>query len=427
MKKLTWILFLQLLAATALAQNLDPLKDGVVKVQAGGKTGSGFIIEIRGNLVFILTAYHVVAGEDATASFYREPYQSLPATVAHNQHERDDRGVSILQVEVTDTRGLRPLRFSQKAQIDKTKTAYALGFYKMGLVPWSITPATLIDEVDEELLFAGTIEEGNSGGPLIQDGDVVGVVTMKGVEHNYAAPAWLAQKFIEGTVGILPVRCDAPLIPTVERCNEYIPVDRMVCDYIERANRFYVDGDYRAALAEYDQAIAYKPEYAVLFNNRGVVKLTANDLGNPLPDFEKALELDPDYLPAQANKGVVRGHDFFMQVPENYAAGKDLPNPLLERLREMNEENQDAPANPEASPLENAVGGLMKLAAAAVPMYVESENIDATSRRFRKGDLTCYGGDILALNYEFTEKKLGEMLEHLKIFENGLPNVRPEP
>ena len=61
-------------------------------------------------------------------------------------------------------------------------------------------------------------------------------------------------------------------------------------------------GDLTGALLNYNRAIELKPDYASAFNNRGNVKYKLGNLNGALLDYNRALELKPDDARAKQNK-----------------------------------------------------------------------------------------------------------------------------
>jgi len=64
--------------------------------------------------------------------------------------------------------------------------------------------------------------------------------------------------------------------------------------------------DYQAAIADYDEAIRLKPDYAGAFHNRGISKFNMKDNPGAIADFDEALRLKPDDAGALHNRGVAK-------------------------------------------------------------------------------------------------------------------------
>src|SRR5262245_51729587 len=72
---------------------------------------------------------------------------------------------------------------------------------------------------------------------------------------------------------------------------------------IAYAYRFGHRPDYDRALADFDKAIQLKPDYADAYNNRGEAYLDKGDKERAFADFDKAIQLKPDYADAYNNRG----------------------------------------------------------------------------------------------------------------------------
>lgn len=406
---LSFLLIFFLLPICGEAKDPSVLKDGVVKIRAGNKTGSGFILDIQDRYVFVLTAYHVVEGQkDIAVSFLREPHRALSARIVKNQFEQGDQGLSVLKIETADTRGLLPLYLSQEVKPKTTEPVFAIGFYGAGNVPWSITKGWIVGDLTGPIHFEGAIEEGNSGGPLLQNREIIGVVTQKTNAYNLAVPARLVEYFAESVIGLLPVRCNATLIPR-KVCQTHYPIDRRSCDFIKRGNELYEEGQYPLAIETYDEAIGSKPGYAVLYNNRGVIKATLRDFANAQKDFQRALGLDPDYSVAEVNLNLVDYYNYFFEWADRREAPEQLKPNFLSTLidRVGGRKNDDS---------QNEIFGelLLDVLSEAGQRYYEYLKFEDQVANFDQGDFACYGGDIIAANNELTSILTKELASYMR-------------
>ncbi len=53
-------------------------------------------------------------------------------------------------------------------------------------------------------------------------------------------------------------------------------------------------GDLDGAVEDYEQAIRFKPDADLSFNNRGIARFEKGDLNGALEDYERAIRLNPD-------------------------------------------------------------------------------------------------------------------------------------
>jgi tetratricopeptide (TPR) repeat protein len=64
-------------------------------------------------------------------------------------------------------------------------------------------------------------------------------------------------------------------------------------------------GRFDLALAEFDQAITLKPDYAEAHNNRGIVLANLGRMDEALAAFDRAIAAKPDYAEAYSNRGLI--------------------------------------------------------------------------------------------------------------------------
>ena len=62
-------------------------------------------------------------------------------------------------------------------------------------------------------------------------------------------------------------------------------------------------GDYQGAIADYNQAINIKPDYADAYYNRGIAKSDLGDKQGAIADYNQAIKIKPDYAYAYNNRG----------------------------------------------------------------------------------------------------------------------------
>ena len=66
-----------------------------------------------------------------------------------------------------------------------------------------------------------------------------------------------------------------------------------------------IKGDFDRAIADFNRAIELKPDYAEAYNNRGNAYSDKGDFDHAIADFSKAIELKPDFPIAYNNRSVV--------------------------------------------------------------------------------------------------------------------------
>lgn len=194
-----WIVALGLVlcsSANASGQVTDTLslKRGVVKIVSGMKgqaeeVGAGIVIARHGEAVFVLTAAHVIQEGDAhpRISFYARPFEAVEAEkvvgierrlAVSGGREIDPEGLAVLYIKgpVPPETTVLPLAKSTE-YLQGGEDVKAIGFPIFQDKGWMVSTGSMSsDGGGEVLIFSADIAGGNSGGPLIHEGVVVGVV-----------------------------------------------------------------------------------------------------------------------------------------------------------------------------------------------------------------------------------------------------------
>ena len=64
--------------------------------------------------------------------------------------------------------------------------------------------------------------------------------------------------------------------------------------------------EYEGAIKDYDKAIELDPNYALAYMNRGIAKAQLKQYSAAIADYDKAIELDPNFALAYHNRGVAK-------------------------------------------------------------------------------------------------------------------------
>jgi tetratricopeptide (TPR) repeat protein len=76
-------------------------------------------------------------------------------------------------------------------------------------------------------------------------------------------------------------------------------------DIVNKGIDYYERGDMEGALIQFNKAINFDPSYAGAYANRGGLYNTKKNLDLALTDLNEAIRLDPNFAPAYANRGSV--------------------------------------------------------------------------------------------------------------------------
>ena len=102
-----------------------------------------------------------------------------------------------------------------------------------------------------------------------------------------------------------------------------------------RGDAYVAQGNFDAAINDYDQAINLNPDFARPFNNRGFAYLKKGDYDRALKDFDQAIKLKSDYGRAFANRAeayqlrhdyqsAARDYDSSDPAPSRYGRGAGM-------------------------------------------------------------------------------------------------------
>ena len=108
--------------------------------------------------------------------------------------------------------------------------------------------------------------------------------------------------------------------------------------FSDRGNTRYAMGDYQSAIADYNRAIEIDPDYSQAYARRGWVFLGLDELAKAEADFDKALKLAPGDAYAQSGRAEVYQRQN-KPVPEERSTGLSFDN-----LRRMVEQPSEAAA-----------------------------------------------------------------------------------
>ena len=87
--------------------------------------------------------------------------------------------------------------------------------------------------------------------------------------------------------------------------SQFIEATNDAAAYVNRGYAYNEKNEYDLALADYNKAIELKPNYENVYNNRGSAYKGKGEYDKALADYNKAIELNPNYAEAYNNRGNV--------------------------------------------------------------------------------------------------------------------------
>jgi len=191
-------------APAAKAQDLEALKHGIVRVRSylddGTKsTGTAFVVRMAPDIVHLVTATHVVQGAvRVEVEFFSR--RDLPVEARVGRMERDiDRGIAYLVVPGPAPDGTRALPLAPAAKLKEGLDLLLTIGFPPGVPGWSVRSLRFSTRDGRELLLDGSAMPGNSGGPLLRDTEVVGLVQSEANGFVRANSAGAIAEFLEGS------------------------------------------------------------------------------------------------------------------------------------------------------------------------------------------------------------------------------------
>lgn len=162
--------------------DIERLKSGVVRITAteGNKTkvGTGFIVKLDPEIVYIVTAAHVVAGDSQPrVQFFTQPDVQTLATVKHIEGSDDVTALALLVIRGKGNipSGLAPMFLATSARLAGADEVIVIGHPRQA-GEWAVLTGAIVSRQGRYVTIDANIDEGNSGGPIIHSGQVVGLI-----------------------------------------------------------------------------------------------------------------------------------------------------------------------------------------------------------------------------------------------------------
>lgn len=202
---LALFLLVLLLPDFAQAEDVARLQAGVVKVtakppQGTVNIGTGFVVRMDKDAVYIVTAAHVVAGDThPKVEFFTKRNMPVRAEVMGLEGDDEVRGLALLVVKGAENlpNGLTSLSLAGAVRLTGGEDITVIGFPRSA-GPWAIMKGNVSSRQGRDIYFSPSVESGNSGGPIFQGGKVVGIVGSGSQLIGRGITVGSVQDYIEG-------------------------------------------------------------------------------------------------------------------------------------------------------------------------------------------------------------------------------------
>lgn len=184
---------------TAKAQ--ERVKTAVVRIQntRSREVGAGFIVKIAANKAYIVTASHIVQGNQFPNVFFlNQPHAPVEARVVDIQGD-ELKGLALLTIAGNSQMfsGLEELKIGPTAQLGHGEPVTFIGFPGATAI-WTVDSGNIKRLEGTDLVLSGSIRKGNSGGPVILNQRAIGLVTDVSQSDVYATRAEVIVTYVNG-------------------------------------------------------------------------------------------------------------------------------------------------------------------------------------------------------------------------------------
>jgi tetratricopeptide (TPR) repeat protein len=303
-----------------------------VQIIEPGSQGSGAILQRQGDIYTVLTAAHVVKNRGAKFTISTADGQKYPIVSNSIRLASADLDLAVFKFRAASA--YPTAKLGKSNSLTEGMDLYVAGYprateaidksvflFRTGTVSANSTQAL---DKGYSLIYSNDTLPGMSGGAVLnQNGELVAIHGRGDRERTATGEFGQKTGFnlgipidrftaISSTLGVnLGQKVAAmPQAPALK-----------ADDYFVLANQKYEKGDTRGALADYDRAIALKPEYAKAYKARATVKFTKlNDTQGALNDLDRSIQLDPKDGLVYALRGYLK----YDKLKDNRGAIADL-------------------------------------------------------------------------------------------------------
>jgi tetratricopeptide (TPR) repeat protein len=303
-----------------------------VQIIEPGSQGSGVILQRQGDTYTVLTAAHVVKNRSAAFTIATADGQKYPIVSDSIRLASTDIDLAVFKFRAS---GAYPTaKLGNSNALSEGMDLYVAGYprtteaidksvflFRTGTVSANSTQAL---DKGYSLIYSNDTLPGMSGGAVLnQNGELVAIHGRGDRERTATGEFGQKTGFNLG----IPINRFATIATNlgVNLGQKVATIPQAPTlkadDYFVLANQKYEKGDTRGALADYDRAIALKPDYAKAYKARATVKFgKLNDSQGALTDLDRSIQLEPNDSLVYALRGFLK----YDKLKDNRGAIADL-------------------------------------------------------------------------------------------------------
>jgi Trypsin-like peptidase domain/TPR repeat/Tetratricopeptide repeat len=263
----------------------------------------------------VLTAGHVV--ERGTAFTLKTADGQVHQSIA-NSVKLSGNNIDLGVVKFRATKNYTLAKIGTSNSLEALSPIYVAGFpeasYAIAAGTINITEGKVIGNATKgndkgySLIYSNITFRGMSGGAVLNEAGELVAIHGQGDRDGKAGEGEKTGR----NLGIVVERFGIVASAMGVQLNQRVAVlpqsqGLNATDYFLKAIGKDDNGDYRGALADYNQAISLNPKFSNAYNNRAVLKYTKlNDIQGALTDYNQAISLNPKFSNAYNNRAVLK-------------------------------------------------------------------------------------------------------------------------
>ncbi|MBP5975272.1 tetratricopeptide repeat protein [Brasilonema sp. CT11] len=275
--------------------------------------GSGVIIKKEGNTYTVLTSYHVVEVADKYEIVTPDGQRH---SLNYSSVKPLQTGVDLAVVQFTSSQNYTVANIGNSDASTEGTTAYIAGFpaptFAINQSTYTFSEGKITANASKPLregyalVYSNNTSDGMSGGAVLNEkGELIGIhgradKDTKEIKTGFNLGIPINTFLIISAKAGVDVGVSVP--------NTQVATQPKADDFFIQAGDKYTKGDFKGAIADYNQALRINPNLADAYYNRGLARDELGDKQAAIADYNQALRINPNYANAYYNRGVARAN-----------------------------------------------------------------------------------------------------------------------